>query len=337
MGEAKPLTEKQRYLQYLIPRLNDAQIDDVVSMIESSNKKMLNKCVPSPYADLMKMIGCEEAKKNLTAMIADHRMRKIAAVRGKVQQSRAYYHAVFTGNPGCNKTSVARMYAKALADEGITRSSNFAELSRSGIVGQYVGATAAKVRGLWEKNAGGVIFIDEAYSLNDGQNQSNNNYGEEAINEIIVCMENHPETVVIFAGYPEKMEEFLSANPGLRSRIPYHVGFSDYTTEELLAISNVIAEEKGFHIMLSAEEKLRRIFDAVKSKPDFGNGRYVRNLIESAVRTKGIQLGVMDAVNLDSYITGTQYSDDLLFSLDESCFNIEIKVETPVKRTIGFC
>lgn len=336
MGEAKPLTEKQRYLQYLIPRLNDAQIDGMVSLIESENNKASSKSESASYANLMKVIGCEEAKKKLTAMIADHRMRKIAAARGK-GQTQAYYHAVFTGNPGCNKTSVARMYAKALADEGITRNSSFVELSRSGIVGQYVGATAAKVHGIWEKNAGGVIFIDEAYSLNDGRDQSNNNYGEEAINEIIVCMENHPETVVIFAGYPGKMDEFLRANPGLRSRVPYHVTFSDYTTEELLAISDVIAEEKGFRIVPSAEEKLRRIFETAKAEPDFGNGRYVRNVIERAVRTKGIQLGVMDAANLDSYINGTTYSDDLLFSLDEACFNIEPKEEPTVKRTIGFC
>lgn len=336
MRETKPLTEKQRYLQYLIPRLNDAQIDGMVSLIEFENKKASSQSKSASYANLMKVIGCEEAKKNLTAMIADHRMRKIAAARGK-GQAQAYYHAVFTGNPGCNKTSVARLYAKALADEGITRNSNFVELSRSGIVGEYVGSTAKKIHGIWEKNAGSVIFIDEAYSLNDGRDHSNNNYGEEAINEIIVCMENHPETVVIFAGYPEKMNEFLSANPGLRSRVPYHVRFSDYTTEELLAISNVIAEEKGFHIMPSAEKKLRHIFDAEKSVPDFGNGRFVRNLIEAAVRTKGIRLGVMEAATLDSYIKGTQYSDDFLFSLDEACFNIEATEEQPVKRTIGFC
>jgi replication-associated recombination protein RarA len=261
-------------------------------------------------------------------------MRKLATARGRNSKP-SYYHAVFIGNPGCAKTTCARLYAKVLASEGITKSDRFAELSRSTIVDKYVGSTAQNVRKLFEKNAGGVIFIDEAYTLCDSDPGSKNNFGIEAINELIVCLENHPETVVIFAGYPDKMEEFLSSNPGLRSRIPYNVAFSDYTTEELMAISKIIAGEQGYEITEPAMDKLSAIYDYARMQRNFGNGRYARNIVEMAVRTKGLRLGVMEK-QLDDLMDHTRYTDSMLFSLDETCF--EGILETPEKkrRRIGF-
>ena len=370
MSANKPLTQKQRYLQFLIPKLDDIQIERMIAAVNSNPPSMTPPIAPDgtvsenlratpptetpsatiskkfsvtpnpkkpendPYRDMMSMIGCEDAKQQLTAMIADFRMRKLAAARGR-NSARAYYHAVFSGNPGCAKTTCARLYAKVLAREGIIKTDRLAELSRSKIVDKYVGSTAQNVRKLFERNADGVIFIDEAYALCDSDPAGKNNFGIEAINELIVCMENHPETVVIFAGYPDKMEEFLSSNPGLRSRIPYTVSFSDYTTEELVAISQLIAEEQGYEITNSALNKLSAIYDSAKNQKDFGNGRYVRNIVEAAVRAKGIRLGVMEK-QMDDLMDHTRYSDSMLFSLDESCF--EITPEPPQKtcRRIGF-
>lgn len=371
MSENKPLTQKQRYLQFLIPQLDDIQIEKMIAAVngiaatksttvaavnadreelapnpqtETSStvidKKPITKLKPEkseddPYQNMMSMIGCEDAKQQLTAMIADFRMRKLAAARGR-NSAHAYYHAVFNGNPGCAKTTCARLYAKALAREGITKTDRFAELSRSKIVDKYVGSTAQNVRKIFERNADGVIFIDEAYTLCDSDPASKNNFGIEAINELIVCMENHPETVVIFAGYPDRMEEFLSANPGLRSRIPYTVAFSDYTTEELVSISRIIAEEQGYEIAESAVNKLSAIYDSARTQKDFGNGRYVRNLVEAAVRTKGLRLGGMEK-QMDDLMDHTRYTDSMLFSLDETCFEVTPEPPEKPRRRIGFC
>ena len=371
MSENRPLTQKQRYLQFLIPKLDDSQIEKMIAAVNETTPAKPPTVVPSaavyeklapkpqeetpstpstrkpsaepkaenpeedPYRDLMSMIGCEDAKQQLTAMIADFRMRKLAAARGR-NSARAYYHAVFTGNPGSAKTTCARLYAKALAREGITKTDRFAELSRSKIVDKYVGSTAQNVRKLFERNADGVIFIDEAYTLCDSDPAGKNNFGIEAINELIVCMENHPETVVIFAGYPDRMEEFLSANPGLRSRIPYTVTFSDYTTEELVAISRLIAGEQGYEIAESAVNKLAAIYDFARNQKDFGNGRYVRNLVEAAVRAKGLRLGVMEK-RMDDLMDHTRYTDSMLFSLDENCFEVTTKPPEKPRRRIGFC
>lgn len=370
MSENKPLTQKQQYLQFLIPKLDDTQIETMIAAVDgratatpptvmpagtvdekdrtrpqtttpstAADKKPRAKPVPEkpeddPYRELMSLIGCENAKQQLTAMIADFRMRKLAAARGR-NSARAYYHAVFTGNPGSAKTTCARLYAKALAREGITKTDRFAELSRSRIVDKYVGSTAQNVRKIFDRNADGVIFIDEAYTLCDSDPGSKNNFGIEAINELLVCMENHPETVVIFAGYPDKMEEFLSSNPGLRSRIPYTVAFSDYTTEELVAISRLIAGEQGYEIAESAVGKLSAIYDSARNQKDFGNGRYVRNIVEAAVRAKGLRLGVMD-LQMDDLMDHTRYTDSMLFSLDENCFEVTPEPPEKSRRRIGF-
>lgn len=339
MKDKMVLTQKQKYLQFLLPELDDVLVDKMIAVATAKGKKQittLSKGDGDPYAELVSMIGCDNAKAQLRAMIADYRMRKIAEARGR-NHVRAYYHAVFSGNPGCAKTTCARLFAKALANEGITQNARFAELSRSNIVGQYVGATAPKVREIFRQNAGGVIFIDEAYSLCDGDRSSNNNYGEEAINEIIVCLESFPETVVIFAGYPDKMEVFLESNPGLRSRIPYHVVFEDYTTEELVEISKVIAKEQGYVISDSAAKRLSVIYETARAQKGFGNGRYARNMVEAAVRAKGINLGVMENQDMSKFMNHVLYTDDALFSLDESCFVLSQEMPQEHRRKIGFC
>ena len=339
MNEKKDMTRKQKYLQFLLPSLDDGTIDKMIAVAMEKKKKQESACHSSdmdPYAKLRSMVGCENAKKQLDAMIANFRMRQIAQARGR-SSARAYYHAAFIGNPGCAKTTCARLFAKVLAREGITKSDLFGELSRSDLVGQYMGATALKVREVFKKYKGGVILIDEAYSLSDDKGGSNNSFGREAINEMIVCLENDPETVVIFSGYPDRMKEFLESNPGLVSRVPYRVVFEDYTTEELVEISKVMAEEQGYMISEAALVKLSEIYESAKSRKDFGNGRYVRNVVEAAIRTKGIRLGVMENQDMSKFSNHLLYTDEELFSLDESCF--EVKQEPPGEtcRKIGFC
>ena len=329
MRKSQELTKSQKQLLYLLPVLNDRQVAGMLSTLKKPESKVESN---DAYRRLLNMTGCAEAKEQLTAMLAAHRMNRIAESRSHpVKQP--YFHAVFTGNPGCAKTTCARLYAKALAQEGITKSDRFAELTRASLCGKYQGHTAQMVQEVFEKNKGGTIFIDEAYSLTGGENDD---FGAEAIDEIIVGLENDPETVVIFAGYPDKMEQFLDANPGLRSRIPYRVRFCDYTADELLEISGKIAADSGFTIDEGAGGKLLQLFEKERQVRGFGNGRFCRSLVESAIRRKSVRLGVMDTDDLSDYLDPARYSDEELFTLDESCFTYSAGAENRTVRRIGF-
>ena len=162
------------------------------------------------------------------------------------------------------------------------------EVGRSDLVGKYVGWTASMIKKKFIEAQGNVLFIDEAYSLVDDRSGS---YGDEAINTIVQEMENHrDDTVVIFAGYPDKMENFLQKNPGLRSRIAFYVPFADYNTEQLCEIAELIAQKKGLRLTSEASEKLAGLFASAQKGNDFGNGRYVRNIIEKAKMAQATRL-----------------------------------------------
>jgi len=246
-----------------------------------SVKQQIRKEAPkgSAFARLQELVGISEAKKVMTQAINFYKAQKIFADRG-MKTEKPSMHMVFTGNPGTAKTTVARLFAQIMKENGMLSKGDLYEVGRADIVGQYVGQTAPLVKRAFRRAKGGVLFIDEAYSLLDGEDGL---YGDEAINTIVQEMENHrEETVVIFAGYPDKMEVFLKKNPGLRSRIAFHIPFDDYSEEELCQIAKLIARDKGLELSEGAMTKLREIFVVAKESNDFGNGRYVRNLIEKA-------------------------------------------------------
>lgn len=231
------------------------------------------------YNELQEMIGLTGAKKLIDGAINYFKLQKEYRLRG-IEFKRPSMHMVFTGSPGTAKTSVARLVARILKDTGVLSVGNLIELGRADIVGQYVGSTAPLVKEKFEKAKGSVLFIDEAYSLVDDRKGL---YGDEAINTIVQEMENHrDDTIVIFAGYPKEMQEFLNRNPGLNSRIAFHIPFDDYSSKELLDITKLIARQAGFSIEKEADEKLLKIFDGARKDASFGNGRYARNLIEKA-------------------------------------------------------
>ena len=233
----------------------------------------------SAYEELMEMIGLSAAKKIIMQAIDYHKAQKIFADKG-MKIDRPAMHMIFTGNPGTAKTTVARLFARVMKDNGLLSKGTMVEVGRGDLVGKYVGWTAPTIKKKFKEAAGGVLFIDEAYSLVDDRDGS---FGDEAINTIVQEMENHREDVaVIFAGYPDKMEGFLQKNPGLRSRIAFHVHFDDYDMNELCDIAELIARKKGLNIDEKAREKLLSIFAEVQGEKDFGNGRYVRNVIEKA-------------------------------------------------------
>ncbi|MBP3199636.1 MAG: AAA family ATPase, partial [Butyrivibrio sp.] len=153
------------------------------------------------------------------------------------------------------------------------------ECGRADLVGNYVGWTAKVVKSKFREAKGGILFIDEAYALVD----DSNSFGDEAINTIVQEMENHrDDVIVIFAGYPVKMKAFLDKNEGLRSRIAFHIDFPDYKAEELAQILDLMAGKKGYILADEAEAKCMEIFRSASQKPEFGNGRFVRTLLEQA-------------------------------------------------------
>lgn len=253
-----------------------------------------------------------------------YKVQRIYAQRG-LKQERPAMHMVFTGNPGTAKTTAARLFAKIMRDNGLLSKGHLVEVGRGDLVGKYVGWTAKIVKLKFKEALGGVLFIDEAYSLVDDRSGS---FGDEAINTIVQEMENHrEELVVIFAGYPEQMEAFLDKNPGLRSRIAFHVPFADYDSDELCRIAQLMAKNSEMQLTDGAAEQLKTVFDAARKQPDFGNGRYVRNVLEQAKMQQASRLLTMDIDRLTTQTLKTIEKEDI-FLPDEH--------KKPSERKIGF-
>lgn len=249
------------------------------SAISLCDTEVMKQTKGNAYQKLESMIGLEEVRSVITSAIDYARVQTLYEKSG-VSCSEMTRHMVFYGNPGTAKTTCARLYASIMKDNGLLKKGHLVEVGRKDIVSKYLGGTAPLIKEYFEKADGGVLFIDEAYSLVD---EKKGLYGDEAINTIVQEMENRRDSVVvILAGYPEEMKSFLSRNPGLRSRISFHVHFRDYTDYELLEILKLFIKESGMNLDQDAENKLLKIFDNAKREKDFGNGRVSRNLFERA-------------------------------------------------------
>ena len=290
-------------------------------------KREVIKAAPkgSAYDELSRMIGLDEAKKMINQALNYYKAQKLFADKG-MKNDHPSMHMIFTGNPGTAKTTVARLFARIMKENNLLSKGNLIEVGRGDLVGKYVGWTAPTIQKKFKEAQGSVLFIDEAYSLVDDRDGS---FGDEAINTIVQEMENHRnDVVVIFAGYPDKMESFLQKNPGLRSRIAYHVPFSDYDTESLCEIAKLIANQKGLKFTKEAFEKLYGLFDTARTESDFGNGRFVRNVIEKAKMAQATRLLTMDFDSIGSEDITTIASGDIELP----------KASTkPKTKQIGFC
>ncbi len=276
----------------------------------------------SAYSKLNDLIGLESAKEVIQGALDYYKAQKLFRDKG-MKTDHPAMHMVFTGSPGTAKTTVARLFAQILRENEILSKGHLVEVGRSDLVGKYVGWTAVTIKKRFEEAEGGVLFIDEAYSLVDDRSGS---FGDEAINTIVQEMENRRDSVVvIFAGYTNEMEKFLNKNPGLRSRIAFHVSFDDYTADELCDIAGLIAKEKGLSLDSSAREKLAAVFESARCEDDFGNGRYARNVIEKARMAQASRLLKMDYDKVTSEDITTITADDIALP----------KIKKP-ERTIGF-
>ena len=273
-------------------------------------KREVQKMQPkgSAYDELMSLIGIEEAKKMIRGALNFFKAQKLFAEKGMTQK-RPSMHMVFTGNPGTAKTTVARLFAQIMKDNGLLSTGRFVEVGRGDLVGKYVGHTAPLVTKQFENASGGVLFIDEAYSLVDDKDGM---FGDEAINTIVQEMENRREdVVVIFAGYPDKMEGFLNKNPGLRSRIAFKIQFADYGVKELVDITKLIADKSGLRFDDNACRKLEKVFEIAVNNPNFGNGRFARNVVEKARMAQAERLCAMDYESVTSKVLSTLIDEDI--------------------------
>lgn len=251
--------------------------EDDISMLEEGLRN--ERETGTARKELDHMTGLASVKEIIHKAVAHYKLNKLCIDKG-IAREKASLHMVFTGNPGTAKTSVARLFAEIMKDEKVLSTGAFVEVGRADLVGDHVGATAPMVRRKFKEAQGGVLFIDEAYSLCDSYE---NGFGDEAINTLVQEMENHREDViVIFAGYTEPMRQFLDRNPGMLSRIAFQVEFEDYSTDELCDITKLMVSQKQMTITDEAMNKLRQIFDIVCEESDYGNGRFVRKTLEEA-------------------------------------------------------
>ena len=294
--------------------------------IESAGRSVGKKRRPkgNAYAELEEMIGLSEAKSVIKEAVDYYKAQKLFKERG-IGKDRPTLHMVFTGSPGTAKTSVARLFAQIMKDNGLLSIGGLVEVGRADLVDRYLGGTAPRVKQKFREAKGSVLFIDEAYSLFENRSGL---YGDEAINTIVQEMENlREDVVVIFAGYSDKMEEFLQSNPGLRSRIAFHVPFADYNPDELMQILELIAGKQKITLDDDVRDKLLPILSTAMNEPDFGNGRYMRNLFEKARMKQASRLLEM---NFDK----VKKKDMLLLKAID--FEAPPKVNNKVLK-IGFC
>lgn len=256
-------------------------------------------------AKLNNLIGLENVKSDVNSLINLIQIRKIREERG-IEQPDMSLHLVFSGNPGTGKTTVARLLGEIYSKIGILSKGHLVETDRSGLVAGYVGQTAIKTQDKIKEAMGGILFIDEAYSLSASKGE--NDFGEEAIDTILKAMEdNRDDFIVIVAGYPQLMDDFLHSNPGLESRFNKHLYFDDYNPQELFEIFVSMEEKSSLKLDEKAEKFLKGHFeDVYKCRGDnFANGRYVRNIFEKVLSNQANRLVNIEDISDDDLNTLT--------------------------------
>ena len=245
---------------------------------------------------LNELIGLEEVKIVLHQQLAYSRVSVMRQAHGFSNEV-LNRHLVFSGNPGTGKTVVARLFSEILYNNKIIQENKLVEVGRTELVGEYVGQTAPKVKRAFDDAQGGVLFIDEAYSLIPS---SERDFGHEAISAIIQEMENRrDEVLVIFAGYEELMAQFIETNPGLSSRISREIKFFDYTIDQLIAILELMINKRHYQLIDDCKIVLRQHLSEVVNCSNFGNARYVRKLVDEIIFCQAQRVIEGDKIQLE--------------------------------------
>ena len=276
---------------------DDNTNEDTKDKKDKKEEEVPHKSLEELLEELNSLIGLESVKKEVNSLINLLKINKIRQERN-LPSSQISMHLVFYGNPGTGKTTIARLLSEIYRELGILSKGTFVEVDRSGLVGGYVGQTAIKTQEVVTSALGGILFIDEAYSLTVDKGASD--FGQEAVDTLLKAMEdNRDDLVVIVAGYPDLMDEFLQSNPGLRSRFNRFINFEDYTADELYEIFERSCKKAGFTHTDECSKKIKEYFEnatANKGK-DFANGRFVRNFFERIVSNQANRIAVLENFN----------------------------------------
>ena len=290
-----------------VAHVKDETITLVRSKTSAGEIEQINK-------ELDEIVGLQMVKDYIYSLQSHIQMQQIRKQQG-MKVSDVSKHMIFTGNPGTGKTTIARLLSRYMKAIGALSNGQLVEVTRADLVAQYVGQTAPLTMNVIKSAMGGVLFIDEAYSLYRGKDDS---FGLECIDTIVKAMEdNRDDLIVILAGYQREMQGFLESNSGLKSRFPNIIHFPDYTGDELLKIAVLQAKGKGYVIAEEAQPKLKDYFDEVQAinAAEAGNGRLARNVVEDAILTQSKRL--------------VAHPEDSMEELRLEDFDFTIKVEPP--------
>ena len=285
------LTARPEGVQF---RLNDGPEEPLFDLLPAAYTGALDAI----RAEINELVGLAPVKEYVFGLADNLQVQQRRAAAG-LKTASLSMHMIFTGNPGTGKTTIARLVAKYLKAIGALKGGQLVEVTRADLVGRYTGHTAPLTNSVIESALGGVLFIDEAYSLYRGEQDS---FGLEAIDTLVKGMEDHrDELVVILAGYTKEMETFLTANSGLASRFPNKIEFPDYTAEELLQITHVQAKNKGYRLAESCTQPLLGYYARWQAADarTAGNGRLARNTLEKAIFHQSRRLVAEPAAALD--------------------------------------
>ena len=282
--------------------------------------------------ELEKMIGLKDIKEQIARFADFVELNKIKTSK-ELKPIPISKHMVFMGNPGTAKTSVAIQLSKILYNKGLIRTPELKQVSRDDLVGKYVGWTARLVKEAIESAKGGILFVDEAYSLSQNEAGSNS-YGKEAIDTFVNYLDKadvRDSTIIIFAGYRDEMKKFTDSNPGLKSRIGFYFDFPDYTTDELIEIAKVQATNAEYTLEEGYLTKLREVIEKNRKRKDFGNGRFVRNIFEKSVLEQSARLA-----RLKDKMQDLSFTKKELTTIKEEDFSTKGIDLTSSDRNVGF-
>ena len=312
-SSAQKSGEKKAETKENIPPIDTGASGEKTDLTSEEEKLPPKENIEDLKKELDSYIGLDEVKKevkNLINMATVYKLR----IDNNLPNPDMSLHLVFSGNPGTGKTMIARFMARVYHSLGLLSKGTLTEVDRSGLVAGYIGQTAIKTSKVIESAMGGVLFIDEAYTLTS---KTENDFGYEAVDTILKAMEDsRADLVVIVAGYTDLMEKFIDSNPGLRSRFNKYIDFADYTADEMFAIFKLNCSKSFYVLDSAAEDKIKEYFTLVsEAAGEFGNARGVRNTFEKILTEQANRIASLPSVSRDDLMKITE--DDVVSALYE--------------------